>query len=345
MVKLKKVSCGCFSFFKSRERPREKPVIIENLNNNIPRENSFEPKVEENLSIEHSLVSTQKVLSPFHNYKSTIVTPSCKTPQTYYFLQQLQGKDCNHDASIKFSENKLRQHSDDHGSSDKFKARNLEKLEIYQKPSENAIFCNIEDIKLEDLEKNQNEFEFQNAFSIRNKETQSIRNKNCDILYEVPEISANSFKIVEITENFNQANDTSIKSSLKAEFIPLNNQKIEDIPYPKPSEIKLPELSIRSPDLGFLDKSLALNEKTLPILEISPIKSLISQDDYSDILAVLNSPHNLSDFHHIPDLFIRTSQKPKQLPHLKPITPHYSKKFVFPTMRKENKMLLDGLKK
>ena len=113
-----------------------------------------------------------------------------------------------------------------------------------------------------------------------------------------------------------------------------------------PYELKaINELNF-TPELASDSKFLPLNEKTFPIFGISPIKSIMSVDDYSDIVAALASPDQEKlPYSHIPDLFIRATQKPKQLPMLKPATPYYfSKKSAVPRMRKENKIFLDKLK-
>lgn len=86
--------------------------------------------------------------------------------------------------------------------------------------------------------------------------------------------------------------------------------------------------------------------KRLPSLKISPIKSILSIDDYSDIISFLkNSPNasKLSEKLMIPELPVKSLKKNK-LPALKPITPHYfHKKRSAPQMKNKPKISVENL--
>ncbi|OMJ95424.1 hypothetical protein SteCoe_1188 [Stentor coeruleus] len=86
--------------------------------------------------------------------------------------------------------------------------------------------------------------------------------------------------------------------------------------------------------------------KRLPSLKISPIKSILSIDDYSDIISFLkNSPNasKLSEKLMIPELPVK-SQKKNKLPALKPITPHYfHKKRSAPQIKNKAKISVENL--
>ncbi|OMJ94673.1 hypothetical protein SteCoe_2172 [Stentor coeruleus] len=86
--------------------------------------------------------------------------------------------------------------------------------------------------------------------------------------------------------------------------------------------------------------------KRLPSLKISPIKSILSIDDYSDIVSFLkNSPNasKISEKLRIPELPVK-SQKKGKLPVLKPITPHYfHKKRSAPQIKNKPKMSVENL--
>ena len=81
--------------------------------------------------------------------------------------------------------------------------------------------------------------------------------------------------------------------------------------------------------------------RRLPSLKISPIKSILSADDYSDILSFLkNSPHcsGMSNKKE-PDMNVAKKYK---LPALKPITPHYfNKKRSAPQLKQKPRILIE----
>ena len=165
--------------------------------------------------------------------------------------------------------------------------------------------------------------------------------------------SESSCSSIKIPENFEEILEEDIKmieksNSIKEEIIEIA-EKNEDLNIPallntySPKEINDP---IFTPELRVDDnKILGINEKRLPVLEISPIKSMMSVDDYSDIVAALASPvREKIQFSRIPDLFIKATKKTKQLPLLKPSTPYYfSKTSCIAKMRKENKVFIDKL--
>lgn len=140
----------------------------------------------------------------------------------------------------------------------------------------------------------------------------------------------------ELTEtNFIQR----VKESFQLKMVPEGSASPEILGIQeKKSQIrfKFPE----SPD--FFSSSSRLSDKNLPNLEISPIKCLASVDDYSDILSIINNSEKLRS---IPDIFIRSSARSRQMPVLKPTTPYYfTKKRVIPVFRQNNKDLLNNFK-
>ena len=81
--------------------------------------------------------------------------------------------------------------------------------------------------------------------------------------------------------------------------------------------------------------------RRLPSLKISPIKSILSADDYSDILSFLkNSPHcSAMSNKKEPDMNVAKKYK---LPALKPITPHYfNKKRSAPQLKQKPRILIE----
>jgi hypothetical protein len=85
------------------------------------------------------------------------------------------------------------------------------------------------------------------------------------------------------------------------------------------------------------------NIRRLPSLKISPIKSILSADDYSDILSFLkNSPHGSVTSHKKePE---SNPMKKYKLPSLKPITPHYfHKKRSAPQLKQKARIMIEHL--
>ena len=81
--------------------------------------------------------------------------------------------------------------------------------------------------------------------------------------------------------------------------------------------------------------------RRLPSLKISPIKSILSADDYSDILSFLkNSPHGSAmSVKGAPDINVAKKYK---LPALKPITPHYfHKKRSAPQLKQKPRISIE----
>ena len=96
-----------------------------------------------------------------------------------------------------------------------------------------------------------------------------------------------------------------------------------------------------SPDIFSNSSRLSFHDKNLPVLEISPIKYIGSNDDFADIMSVISNTERLKS---IPDVFIRSNLRSKQLPILKPTTPSYfTKRRIIPVFRQTNKELLKGL--
>ncbi|OMJ78110.1 hypothetical protein SteCoe_22177 [Stentor coeruleus] len=86
--------------------------------------------------------------------------------------------------------------------------------------------------------------------------------------------------------------------------------------------------------------------KRLPSLKISPIKSIISIDEYSDLMSFIKTSPDISKLSEklmIPEASIKLKKKSK-LPALKPITPHYfQKKRSAPQIKNKQKMSVENL--
>ena len=81
-------------------------------------------------------------------------------------------------------------------------------------------------------------------------------------------------------------------------------------------------------------------KKRLPSLKISPIKSILSADDYSDILSFLKNSPRSSPKADNPKI----DSKKYKLPALKPITPHYfNKKRNAPQPKQKARILIEHL--
>ncbi|OMJ82276.1 hypothetical protein SteCoe_17056 [Stentor coeruleus] len=101
---------------------------------------------------------------------------------------------------------------------------------------------------------------------------------------------------------------------------------------------------IRSPMIspGLLSFSSKFsNSPVMGSLSVSPIKCIVSAEDYSDLVALLNDPEKCKD---LPDVFIHNAERPKHMPVLKPMTPcYFARKKAIPTLRLENKELVNKI--
>lgn len=101
---------------------------------------------------------------------------------------------------------------------------------------------------------------------------------------------------------------------------------------------------IRSPMIspGLLSFSSKFsNSPAMGSLSVSPIKYIVSVEDYSDLAALMNDPEKCKD---LPDVFIHNSERPKHMPALKPMTPcYFARKRAIPTFRLENKELANKI--
>lgn len=255
MDKSKKNVCGCFSFLRNRVKaPKDRSLIIETIQRREPE--SFQPDRPKdlNISMDHSLITTQKLFSPANFYKSTIMAPSCKTPQMHSILR----------------------------------------------PSTRSLFPSK------------------------------------------PENSASKVSSSEPTVNEKASFGSKLTSSAevcKNQFFP--NEIKQKVLFIEQGDEAVKKNMFNSPELELLVKSEI--ENNLPELGISPIKSIISMDDYSDVLHAFNNPISNARL-AIPDLFIRNKIKARPLPLLKPSTPRYlNRQSLIPKLRKDNQILLGNL--
>ena len=374
MGKLQKISCGCFGFLKRKSSTNEeRPKKTENKN--VSAELFFEPGHEEEFSIDHSLVTTQKILSPFHNFKSTIITPSCRTPQIHNIVQAVPQSEnsvlrTNVKRNFNFLPNSI-QHSCNEkpylsALNDSMNKKRISSVEIKQKILFSGLEnCDKKDTGLDEPSLNQEEKKTDNEIGM----FKEIIEENNEEFEEIKNLEVFHKKTQDSTPTILQTEKLSpIKDEKSLYSIEKNNSKLESHNINKPEKdysepedkstgVSLKEKNpskeitflvspILSPNIEMLDRSIKLTDKGFSLLEISPIKSVLSIDSYSDILAALNSPDQKNMIKgQMPDIFIRTTLKPKQLPHLKPTTPsHFSKNKVFPKFRKDNKIFLESLK-
>ena len=272
MEKPKKNSCGCFGFLRKRTKKQlDRSVIIESIEGRENEEIFQKPK-DLNSSVDHSLVTTQKIFSPANFYKSTIIAPSCKTPQVHNIiaLPELQ----LNNFKVDFSQN-------------------------------SHLLTNTH-INLREI------------------------SENCIILQE--KILARDVFERDIKQKILFPEDKPV-CDLKTEEKKAEERSAMD-------KIKVIE-PVLSPGLEVLGKSTV--DKNFPMLEISPIKSIISVDDYSDIVAAMTSAEGQIPMkRNIHELFIKNIQKSKQLPLLKPTTPRYlGRRNPIPRMRRDNQIFLE----
>ena len=376
----KKVSCSCFCFLRRRSSSKQNKHLILDSPEKISSTEAIIPRnQDDNYSQNHSFLTTQKTCS--QKLKSTIVAPSCRTPQLHNLIFPIPSTDtpdkkpnqelvvlslpypkssdsipspCKagvssinkdkglrlkpgqaknlffHDGSLeelKFQEDKLqlrnKSEDPDKKSSQNSKiiqeilndlVSNPNRLEDCEDSQEQPLFCSASEASLSQ------------SFEI--VEEESKNNENADVNYPVfPEVVA----IKPLAINNKSASDP-ISAVPRNKIVPRHN-------FANCESVFSPGLSV--------DENVLDCNKNSPHFEVSPIKSMISIDDYSDILAVLSNseyPSRLTTA-MIPDIFIRPSQtKPRLLPFLKPTTPHFfSNRSAVPRFRKDNRALIGDL--
>lgn len=354
MERAKKNSCGCFAFFKRRIRKQQdSSVIIEIKDINCDEESKGDHK-DINISLDHSLVTTQKLFSPSTYYKSTIIAPSCKTPQTHNHIPPFGNAvlcESRYDKNL---------HNQSLPTSSKINIKEISDSsliikEIFENPLRQPIMPSTQrNVRtrffFQDFERSESMAPTPKNIQIVNARGASCNNNSKDIIKprnssEGPILLVKPPEVVVRIQSPEMLPQPLPPEAMQSSYV--EQEKHED-PNLKPVQAssfayKNSIEPVLSPSLESLGRSAL--DKNLPILQISPIKSLVSIDDYSDIVAAMNFPDSNGSRYRFPDLFIRSVKKTKQLPLLKPITPRYAgKRANLPKMRRDNEILLENLR-
>ncbi|OMJ81497.1 hypothetical protein SteCoe_12884 [Stentor coeruleus] len=353
MERAKKNSCGCFTFFKRRLRKQQdNSAVIENKDINCEEEIKSDHK-DINISVDHSLVITQKLFSPSTYYKSTIIAPSCKTPHTHNHIPPFIN------AALNESRYDKNLHNQSLPTSSKINIKEISDSsliikEIFENPLRQPIMPSTQrNIRtrfiFQDFERPESIAPTPKNIQIVNARGVSCNDNSKDMIKprnssEGPILLVKPPEVIARIQS-PEMPQPSPPEAMQSIYI---EQEKHDDPNLKPTQVssfayKNSIEPILSPSLESLGRSAL--DKNLPILQISPIKSLVSIDDYSDIVAAMNFPDSNGSRYRFPDLFIRSVKKVKQLPLLKPITPRYAgKRMNLPKMRRDNEILLENLR-
>lgn len=330
MESKKKCSCNCFSFLrrkKSKNPVKNDPQDADNSKNLSVGAMLRAP--ESNLFMDLSTNNTQKLVQS-NTYRSNIVTPSRRTPKMYQFLpglfshQNAVKPDTSNSIETSLSRpNTMRdlplhsannhhilKHDKFHINNKSPTSENLEKID--EGPSSiNQIHINP---KAQD-----NRFIEENHKSSENwqipEETDNLSNSRQD--FEKQEIP------LKVTNDIKTMNKSTKKTETK--------------------------LLCRSPGFspiispGLLSFSSKFSQSPmLASLNVSPIKYIVTVEDYSDIASLLNDPDKCKN---LPDVFIHSGDRPSHMPILKPTTPcYFNKKKFAPTFRLESRAFVNKLK-
>jgi hypothetical protein len=338
MDKTKKNACGCFSFLRKRVKKKtDRSLVIEDIQRREPEEAIFERGKELNSSVEHSLVTTQKLFSPGNFFRSTIMAPSCRTPQMHNLNRNnmIGFHDKAENTTARFILSQEAKFRDENQQSSLNSSVEIQRFgSFYREIKQKVLFVDepagkASENKIQDIEYSQ-------------KKPDNLSNEN---LNEGLQKVNQSKNIVKEDEKDN----SSIKKESFLEKLTLKLNSDLNFNHPDKFLITAPRTCkanefkgnepVVSPSLELLDQSHMSHH--FPLLEISPIKSIISMDDYSDIVNAFNHQPSKPI---IPDLFIRNKIKPRPLPLLKPSTPRYlGKQQLLPKLRKDNQILLENL--
>lgn len=336
MESQKKTSCSCFCFLRKNSSNKKEKTKIREIDKNISAEVIFGKHQEENYSQDHSLVTTQKIFSPSQNLKSTIVAPSCRTPQLHNLhLMPCMGnpeKNINQIPEIRV-----------------LQVPNLDFHQVLlEKVEEEKNFEEIKSVKSGNFRLfcKENEKSADSGHQV-SKSSNAIQEILKDLVQSTEEVKVEeNLEISHLNCSISEDSVNSFHISDSFDVLPVEPLEVTEIIVNPAEEVFIPQVPPQS-EVNFspcLSEDRFIHfDKASPHLEISPIKSMASLDDYSDIIAAFNIP-DYSNTANIPDLFIRAVQKPKQLPMLKPTTPHYfSKRSAMPRLRKDNLALIDKL--
>ena len=326
----KKSSFGCFAFLRRRKATSLKPADQTlSIQKTLPTRIRLGHDADGNPRVEYSPRIAQKLLPVSENHRSKIITPSRRTPQIQRFLPEVVShRSVSHKDEFNASlETELSRPATliDMPNSDEHNRAIFSLNEDYGNAvAEDKKMCIeksfIERVKESYVKHRQVVEESEQGF-------RSVLKDNCnqDARYSREQVGA-------LENKFNPERANPAKH-LKLMAIPelIENQLRQDFLV----------LSGDSPDIFSNSSRFSFNDKNLPVVEISPIECIPSNDDFTDIMSIINNIENLRS---IPDVFIRSNLRAKQLPVLKPTTPCYiTKRRVIPVFRQNNKELLGNL--
>ncbi|OMJ78660.1 hypothetical protein SteCoe_21465 [Stentor coeruleus] len=330
MESKKKCSCNCFSFLrrkKSKDPIKNNPQDVESLKNLSVGAILRAP--ESNMFMDLSTNNTQKLVQS-NTYRSSIITPSRRTPKMHQFLpglfsnQNAVKPDTGNSIETSLSRpNTMRDlplHSSNHHHILKHDKSNINnKSPVLENPQK--INEGISSIKQKQINP-----------QIQNNHIIEENNK-----------SNENWQIPEETDNISNS-----RHDFEKQEIPL---KVTNDIKSKSKSVKKHEnkLLCRSPGFspiispGLLSFSSKFSQSPmLASLNVSPIKCIVTIEDYSDIVSLLNDPDKCRN---IPDVFIHCSDKPNHMPILKPATPcYFNKKKNSPVFCLESRAFVNKLK-
>ncbi|OMJ89643.1 hypothetical protein SteCoe_8184 [Stentor coeruleus] len=297
MESKKSVTCTCFGFFRRKKSKSSSNEQIQEVPS--PRSLSIQniQPPESNLLMDLSFNRTQKLVQP-NTYKSSIITPSKRTPHVNKFLPSIFSHhknavqpDISNSIEISLSRpNTIRElsvnsaaHLFAHKADEGYINKKSSLLEVHNECEENKEVSLID------------------GGQIKSEEGS-----------EKQEIPLKVYNNIEKTERLAKKTDEKgfIRSPMVSPGLLSFSSKISD-----------------SPVIGSLS--------------VSPIKCIVSVEDYSDLASLLNDPEKCK---YLPDVFIHNTERPKHMPALKPMTPcYFAKKRAIPTFRLENKELFNKI--
>ena len=332
MEKKIKTNCSCFGFLRRKNKPRvNEPARNSSSQRSFLGNQCLENPLEESHSVEHSYSNTQNNLRNISNIRSSIITPSRRTP----LLQRLIPNLLTNKRNSIIPENSP--------SIETEFSRPSTLREIHYNPiiAQQIIATPKSNHQIPELDSENKEINFDYISRIKQSfEDTCIKNKeiynkslneqlymnNQDVFKEIEvekkeEIIENNASSSKLDQNQSiQAIDGQIinkEFNLPLVEQPTSKENDSNQQFPFIVQGKSPDFFSNSSRLGFM------NDIKMPSLQISPIDSKNSVEDYTDILEIFKNPEKLKQ---IPDIFIRNLQKPQHLPILKPTTPSYFNK-------------------
>ncbi|OMJ73268.1 hypothetical protein SteCoe_28079 [Stentor coeruleus] len=329
MESKKKCSCNCFSFFmrKSSKNPIKNDLQDGENSKNLSV-GAMLRAPESNLFMD-STNNTQKLVQS-NTYRSSIITPSRRNPKIHEFLPKL----FSHQNAVKPDTNISINTSLSNPNTNK----NLPHPSInhHHILNHDKSYINNKSPRSENL---------QNNDKVISSINQNHINPQIQISHFIEENhkSNENWEISEQTDNINNSQKFFEKQEIP---LKVNNDIKSMNKTTKQNEAKVlcrsPMFSpIISPGLLSFNSKFS-QSPILGSLNVSPIKCIVTVEDYSDIVSLLNDPDKCKN---LPDVFIHYNNRPGQMPILKPTTPcYFNKKKIAPTFRLESRAFANKLK-